>query len=462
MTENTPTLAKRLGLLDASSLIIGSMIGSGIFLAPSLMANYIQTPGLLILMWVLGGIITICGALSYGELAGAMPKAGGQYVFLKDAYSPLWGFLYGWTLFLVIQTGFIAAIAIAFGKYLGVFFPVFSEKNILFAIGPVSISSVQLIAIASIALLTIVNIFGVKLGAIIQNFFTILKVAAIIALIVFVFLIGKGSFHHFTPVFSIDLGPAAINMGFLAAFAVAMSKAFFAYDSWNAVTFAAEEIKNPQRVLPLSLIVGTGAVTVIYTLAAMAYQYILPPEQLAHIADNRVAAAVAQIAFGPIGLNLVALAILISTFGCSNGVILTGPRVFYAMAKDNLFFEKAKTIHPVYKTPHVALLLQGCWAIVLTLSGTFNNLLTYTTFASLSFNVLTVFALFIFRKRHPDMPRPYRVWGYPIVPLLYILPALFFIVFIFIGDVRDAGAGLLIVLTGVPVYWYWKRKSGQK
>jgi APA family basic amino acid/polyamine antiporter len=449
---------KGLGLLDASTIIIGSMIGSGIFIAPSLMAGYVQTPGLLVLMWLFGGVFTILGGLCYGELAASMPHAGGQYVYLREAYSPLLGFLYGWTVFLVIQTGFIAAVAVAFAKYLGVFFPTLSESHIVVRAGAFTVNSAQIVGILSIALLTAINVFGVRLGALVQNLFTITKLGALGALILLAFVWGNGSWSNFTPVLSPEVNET-VQMSFLAAFAVAMSKALFAYDAWNSVTFIAEEVREPRRTLPMALVVGTGITGLVYTLMTAAYVYIIPASRMAEIPDNRIAAEVAQVLFGPIGVSLIAVAILISTFGCNNGLILSGARVCYAMARDGLFFRSVDRLHPSFKTPIVALVLQGLWASLLTLSGTYSDLLTYTTFASLLFNVLTVVGLFILRRRRADLERPYRVWGYPFIPIVYITISLLFIVYIFIGDVRNSGLGLILVLSGIPVYAYWKRRS---
>ncbi len=450
-------LRRGLGLLDATTIVIGSMIGSGIFIAPSLMAGYLETPGLLILLWLIGGVLTVFGGLSYAELAAAMPRAGGQYVFMREAYGPVWSFLYGWTLFLVIQTGFIAAVGVAFAKYLGVFIPAFSENNVILSIGTYTVNSAQIVAIASIIILSAVNIFGIRLGAIVQNVFTISKLAALALLIGLSFAIGSGAFSNFSPLLEPKI-PEALQMTFFAAFAVAMSKALFAYDAWNSVTFTAEETKNPHKNLPRALVLGTAIVAVVYTLTNMAYVYIVPVEEMARVADNRIAAEAAQRVMGAGGLIFVTVAILISTFGCNNGLILSGPRVYYAMAKDNLFFEGVKKVHPEYRTPVTSLLYQCVWSCVLTLTGTYSDLLTYTTFASLLFNVMTVAGVFVLRKKAPKMERPYKVWGYPLVPSFYILVAVFFIVYIFVGDIRNSGLGLAIILSGIPVYFYWRKK----
>jgi len=448
---------KGLGLLESSTIIIGSMIGSGIFIAPALMAGYIQAPGLILLMWVVAGVFTIFGGLSYGELAAAMPKAGGQYVFLREAYSSLFGFLYGWTVFLVIQTGFIAAVAVAFAKYLGVFFPSLSETNVLFSIGQFSLNSAQVVGILSIALLTGANVFGVRFGALIQNVFTISKIGALGILCLLAFFIGQGSFTHFTPVFSTQVNES-LQMGFFAAFAVAMSKALFAYDAWNSVTFTAEEVREPHRTLPRALVLGTSVTMLVYTLTTAAYFYIVPIDQMVLVPDGRIAAETAQQVLGSLGLGFIVIAILISTFGCNNGLILSGARVYYAMAKDGLFFDQVGKIHPVYKTPVAGLIYQGIWASLLTLTGTYSDLLTYTTFASLIFNSMTVAGIFILRKKMPNLERPYKAWGYPVVPIVYILISIAFVIYIFIGDLRNSGMGLVIVLTGIP-FFYWFSKA---
>jgi APA family basic amino acid/polyamine antiporter len=456
----------KLGLFDATMIVMGSMIGSGIFIAPSIMAGYVPVPQFLILLWIIGGILTAFGAIAYGELAGMMPKAGGQYVFLKEAYNPLLGFLYGWTLFFVIQSGFIAAVAIAFAKYLGVFIPVLSEENVILSFNifdsKFTLNSAQLVGVGIIALLTCINCFGVVFGAFVQNLFTVSKIAAIFLLVFLAFIIGNGNWSNFFESFSIEnfhpiAPPDAISMGFFAAFAVAMSKALFAYDAWNSITFAAEEVKNPHKTIPRSLVLGTVGVTLVYVITNMAYLYIIPIKEMALVKDNIVAAAVAEKIFGTIGAQLIAIAIMISTFGCDNGLILAAPRVYYAMAKDGLFFKGAGKLHPRYKTPVNSLILQGIWSSVLTLSGTYSALLTYTAFASLLFNVLTVIGLFILRKKYPERERPYRAWGYPIVPILYILTAFFFIIYIIIGDPKSSGFGLLLVLIGIPAYLYWSK-----
>jgi APA family basic amino acid/polyamine antiporter len=459
--EGGPALERRLGVFSASTLIVGSMIGSGIFIAPSIMAGQVAAPGVYLGLWVIGGVLTLLGALSYAELAAMIPHAGGQYVFLREAFGPLAAFLYGWTLFLVIQTGFHAAVSIAFAKYLGMLGLPVGESDVLLALGPVSISSAALIGCTVIAVLTAINCVGVREGAIVQDVLTVLKLSAVVLLVLFAFGSGVGSFDHFTPAFSTALGPvaAAAQISFLAAAGVAMSKALFAYDAWNTVTFAAGEVKDPARNLPRALVSGTLVTTVTYTAAAAAYLYVLPTDRMATVPENRVAAEVATLVLGGPGLVVVAIAILISTFGCANGLILGGARVFYAMARDGLFFRRCAAVHPRWHTPVWALVLQGIWSCVLALSGSYDALLTYVTFASLAFNALTVIALFVLRHTRPDAERPYRVTFYPVTPLLYLLGALFFLVYIFVGAPTESLLGLGIVLAGVPAYFVFRRRA---
>ncbi|MCS6914349.1 MAG: amino acid permease [Myxococcales bacterium] len=462
-------LARKLGLLDATTLIVGSMIGSGIFIAPSLMAKNISAPGLYLGLWVLGGVFTLLGAFSYGELSAMMPHAGGQYVFLRRALGRLLGFLYGWTLLLVIQSGFCAAVSLAFAKYLGVFVPGLGEGTVLLQLalpaqlGTLSISTAQLCALAVLAFLTWINTRGVEAGAWVQNLFTILKVGAVLLLVLLGFALGKGSMRHFSPLWSTEVPhpPGAVQVGFLAALGVAMSKALFSYDAWNTVTFAAAEVRDPGRNLPRALVLGTAATTLTYTAAAAVYLYLVPLERMATVPENRIAAEAARVLFGEVGTQLVAGAILISTFGCINGMILGGARVLYAMACDRLFFAAASRTNE-RQVPHIALVLLGLWSGVLALSGRYDDLLTYTTFASLLFNALTVLALFLLRHRLPDVPRPYRAWGYPVTPALFLIISLLFVVYIVQGDPRSSLYGLLLVLLGVPIYVAMARRGAPR
>jgi len=452
-------LERRLGTFSATTIIVGSMIGSGIFIAPSIMAGYVATPGVWLGLWLVGGALTLLGALSYAELCAMMPKAGGQYVFLREAFGRLVAFLYGWTLFLVIQTGFNAAVAIAFAKFLGGVGLRVGETDIVLAVGGLTLSRAQLVAVVVIAVLTWVNARGVRDGALVQNVFTVLKVGAIALLVIVGFASGKGSFSNFAPVFGTELGKKGLEMGFLAACGVAMSKALFAYDAWNTVTFVGEEVREPQRSLPRALMAGTIVTTLAYTAACAVYLYVLPLGRMAGVEENRVAADVAGALMGPAGVTLVSVAILVSTFGCVNGLILGGARVLYAMARDGLFFRIAGDVDPRRHTPRGALVLQGIWSAVLALSGSYDRLLTYVTFASLAFNALTVVGLFVLRRKRPDEPRPYRTWGYPVTPAVYLAGAVFFLLYIFAGDPKDACAGLGLVAIGVPAYLVFRRRA---
>jgi len=457
-TEPRPAeLVRGLGLLDATLLIVGSVIGSGIFFAPSIMAGYLQSPGLLLGLWILGGLLTLAGALSYAELAAAMPRAGGQYVFLSEAFSPLFGFLYGWTLLFAINTGFVAAVAVAFAKTLGFFVPGVGEEHVLFTLVGTTFTTAQLVALVVVVVLTWLNVTGLRTGATVQNLFTLAKLAAVGVLVAMAVVTAKGSASNFQPVASLALGPEGLKVGLFAALAGAMSKALFSYDSWYTVTFAAEEVKDPERNLPRSLILGTLGVMVAYAAAVAAYLYLVPIGEMAAVTENRIATEAAVRMIGPAGGAFIAAAILVSTFGCVNGLTLAGARVVYAMARDGLFFRGAARVHPRHRTPAAALLMHGLWAGVLTLTGTYSDLLTMTAFSSLLFNVLTVVGLFLLRHRRPDLPRPYRVWGYPVVPLLFVAVSVFFLVYMPVADPRNTGLGLLLTAAGIPAYLYWRR-----
>jgi APA family basic amino acid/polyamine antiporter len=469
MTQPAESPRKQLRLLDATMIIMGSMIGSGIFLAPAIIAGITIEgglgPGSFILVWVVGGLLTLCAALSFAELASSMPRTGGQYIFLTEAFTPFWGYLYGWTMFTVIQSGFIAAVAVAFANYLGVFLPWVRQSNEVLAIGPMRVTSVQLAAIALILGLSWVNSRGLKAGAAVQNLLGFAKISALLGLVVVGLGSGKGDWSHFQP-----LVPPEMSLGVLIAFAVAMSKALFAYDSWNGVTFVAEATENPARTVPRALFLGTLGVTLIYTLTNMAYLYVLPVEAAAAVPEQRIAATVAEVLLGPVGFSLIALAVLISTAGCDNGLILSGPWLYYAMARDRLFFSGAAKLEKKHGVPLRSLQLQAIWASLLILWGSFgergaqlySDLLTFTSFASLLFNTLTVAGLFVLRRKRPELRRPYRVTAYPFVPLAFLAVAVFFLVFIAAGDPRNAGGGLLVILAGVAPYLYWRRARRSK
>jgi len=450
-------LERRLGVFSSTAIIVGSMIGSGIFIAPSIMAAYVTTPGTWLGLWIVAGALTLVGALAYGELCAMMPHAGGQYVFLREAFGPLVAFLYGWTFFLVIQTGINAAVAIAFAKFLGGVGLRLGEQDVVLSVGALAVSRAQLVAVVVIGVLTWVNMLGVREGATVQNVLTSIKVGAIAVLALAAFGYGDGSFSHFAPVFGTSLGAKGLELGFFAAMGVAMSKALFAYDAWNTVTFVAGEVRAPERSLPRALVFGTVATMLAYTAACAAYLYVLPVSRMAGVTENRVAAQVAALVFGRAGVVLVSVAILVSTFGCLNGLVLGGARVLFAMARDGLFFRLAGRVNPRRKTPDGALLLQASWSAVLALSGSYDRLLTYVTFASLGFNALTVAGLFILRRARPGASRPYRTWGYPVTPLVYLAGATFFLAVIFLGDPRDSCAGLALVAMGLPAYVIFRR-----
>ena len=487
-TSADQELVKGLGLTSATTIVMGSMIGSGIFIVSADIARLVDSPALLIAAWLVTGFMTITGALCYGELAAMMPKAGGQYVYLREAFGPLWGFLYGWTLFTVIQTGTIAAVGVAFGKFLGFFFPGVSGDAWLFRIGTTNIglNTQNLVGILICVLLTFVNVFGVKTGAAVQNTFTIAKTAALAMLIVVGVIVGRnpeavaanftnfwrnaslGAQHEISVGRFWEFGGGTALVATLTVIAVAQVGSLFSSDAWNNVTFTAGEVRNPRRTLPLALALGTGTVILLYVLANVVYLNVLPLDGnpngatvmergIKYAAQDRVGTAVMQVMFGAKGAALMAIAILISTFGCVNGLILAGARVYYAMAKDGLFFSKAGEVHPKYRTPVFALLVQLVWIVLLSLSGTYGQLLDYIIFAVLIFYILTIAGLFRLRKTRPDAERPYRAIGYPVLPAVYILMALFIDVVLLLYKPQYTWPGLIIVLIGIPVYFLWTR-----
>ena len=451
---NATGLVKGLGLLDATTLVMGSMIGSGIFIVSADIARQVNSPGLLVVVWVLAAALTITAALCYGELAAAMPKAGGQYVYLREAFGPLSGFLFGWTSFLVIQTGTIAAVGVAFAKFLGVFVPWVSAGNRLIP----GLSSQQAVAIAVIALLSWVNTRGIRTGAVVQNLFTFAKTAALLGLVGFGLLVGRNAqavTRNFGDMWQgVWWGWDAIRL-----VGVAMVGALFSSDAWNNVTFTAGEVRNPKRNLPLSLALGVGAVSVLYLASNFAYMNLLPLEAIQKAPEDRVATAAASVIFGPIAVQLMAGAIMISTFGCLNGLILAGARVNYAMALDGLFFRRAGTLDPVHHTPVFSLAIQCVWAVLLTLSGTYSDLLDYVIFAVLLFYIATIAGLFVLRRTRPDMERPYRAVGYPVLPAAYIVAAGAIEILLLLYKPSYTWPGLIIVLLGVPVYFIWRKIS---
>jgi len=455
----TTGLVKGLGLVDSTTLVVGSMIGSGIFIVSADIARQVESPGLLLMVWFATAALTLIAALSYGELAAAMPQAGGQYVYLRESFGPLSGFLYGWTLFLVIQTGTIAAVAVAFAKFAGVFVPWISASNHLIGNGRLGLTTQQLVGIAVVLVLSAVNMRGIRTGAIVQNVFTFAKTAALLGLVAIGFLLGRN--------------PAALARNFGGNFwagaggtlhvvrlvGVAMVGALFSADAWNNVTFTAGEVRNPRRNLPLSLALGVAIVMTLYLSANFVYLNVLPLEAIQHAPEDRVATAAVEHILGPAGRQVMAVAIMISAFGCVNGLILAGARVYYAMALDGLFFRKAATLEPRHHAPVFALALQGVWAMLLTLSGSYSDLLDYVIFAVLLFYILTIAGIFVLRRTRPEMERPYRAFGYPVLPAAYIAAAGLIEVLLLAYKPNYTWPGLIIVLLGVPVYFIWKPKS---
>ncbi len=485
---DSKTFARRLGLFDSVMVVVGVMIGSGIFIVSADMARQIGSAGWLLVAWLFAGALTIAGALSYGELAAMMPRAGGMYIYLREAFSPLWGFLYGWTLYTVIQTGTIAAVAIAFARFSGVLFPWVSEEH--YIISPahissgyaVSLSTAQLIAIAMIVILTWTNSRGLEYGKIVQNVFTVAKTAALLGLIVLGLTLGwnmdvvhENFSHAWTPhgVSPIAAGlDAMTGFGLLVAICVAQTGSLFSADSWHDITFTAGEVKDPRRTLPLSLAIGTSIVIVLYVLANVAYLVVLPLSAIQHAPADRVATAMLQQMFPTLGAALMAAAIMVSTTGTVNALTLAGARTYYAMARDGLFFRRAGELNAA-RVPAYALLMQGLWAALLVLPRTYNpatqtygnlysNLLDYIISAALIFYVLTISAVFRLRIKRPDAERPYKAFGYPIIPLLYIVGALAILAALFTYRPATTWPGLVIVALGVPVYWLLAKSAGDR
>jgi APA family basic amino acid/polyamine antiporter len=471
---------KAMTLTDATMLVAGSMIGSGIFIVSADIARSLPSPFWLITAWIVTGIITLLGALTYGELAAMYPRAGGQYVFLRESMGPLMGFLYGWTLFLVIQTGTIAAVAVAFGRFLGVLIPSIGPDRfgwfprVDFAISggavEVGLSPQRVIALISIWILTWINLRGVREGKLVQTTLTVVKTGALAALVLLGLTIGRNAeaiAANFGP--GKFVGAIPLDSALVLAFGAALVGSLFSSDAWNNVTFAAAEVKNPQRNLPLSLLLGTGLVSLLYVLANLAYLSTLPlagspdgatviARGIQHATQDRVGTAAAEVLFGSSGTILMACAILISTFGCNNGLILAGARVYYAMARDGVFFRRVGTLN-ARAVPSAGLIVQSIWVSLLCLTGTYGQLLNYVIFAALVFYVMTTIGLFILRAKRPDAERPYRAVGYPVLPALYmVLAAAVAVILLIAPKTRtEALSGLVLVLIGIPVYFIWRR-----
>jgi APA family basic amino acid/polyamine antiporter len=495
-----PGLVASLGLFSATAIVMGSMIGSGIFIVPADISRGVGSPALLIAAWLVTAVMTIIGALSYGELAAMMPGAGGQYIYLREALGRIWGFLFGWTLFLVIQTGTIAAVAVAFGKFLGVFFPSVSTTNWVWHIGHVpawkvgpmvlgnmdiGISTANLAGIVVILMLAGINVFGVRLGALVQNVFTTAKTAALLGLVILGVLFGRNAaaihanfganFWHGTgwstlhPL-QVGVGGPMAMVGVLTILAVVQTGSLFSADAWNNVTYTAGEVRNPKRNLPLSLALGTSVVLGLYILANFVYLLALPlhgdphgttiaARGIQYASEDRVATAALQMIFARGGAWLMAGAILISTFGCANGLTLAGARVYYAMSRDGLFFKSAAKLHPRWHTPVAALIVQAVWSCVLCISGSYGQLLDYIICTELIFYILTILCLFVLRAKRPQAERPYRAIGYPVLPAIYILMAAWICIVLLRYKPQYTWPGLVIVLLGVPVFFVWSRSA---
>lgn len=471
-------IKRTLNLFDTIMLVSGSMIGSGIFIVTADMVRVLGSPLLVLTCWIISGVISLFAALSYGELAAMMPEGGGQFIYIRRAFGKLSAFVYGWTVFTVIQTGVIAAVAVAFAKFTGVFIPFFDPSNILLSIGGFHLNSAQVLAVVSIVFLTALNTLGINNGKIIQRVFTSTKLLALAALIIVGLVYGYSSgnwqantllpFQNLSGTSSQDVSFSTI----LAAMGVALIGALFSSDAWNNVTFIAGEVKNPRRNIPLGLLIGVLIVTILYILANVAYFMLLPAwgdasaltvegRGIAFAEQDRVGSAALFPVFGAISSSVMALLIIISTFGCNNGLILQGARLFYSMAKEGLFFRSAAKLNH-NDVPGNALWLQAAWSSILCLSGSYGDLLDYCTFASLIFYIVTIAGLFRLRKTEPDTERPYRAAGYPVIPALYILIAGAICIDLLIFKTRNAGLGLLIMALGVPIYYLFHPKNADK
>ncbi|HCS48581.1 MAG TPA: amino acid transporter [Candidatus Aminicenantes bacterium] len=441
MKPATPELPRVLGLFSIVAIVVGTMIGSGIFINPAKVAKDVGTPELMMAVWIVGGILSFFGALSLAELGAAFSQAGGIYIYLREAYGTLIAFLFGWTLFLVVEAGTLATLAVGFStKYLPYF---------------VKLSGLQgkVVAVALILILAMVNYMGVRKGALVMNFLTSIKFIALIGVCVVVFIFAKGSTGNFL---SSSSGVQPAGGGVLGSFGVALVAALWAYKGWETSTYSAGEIKNPKKQLPLGLFIGSASVIFLYILANLAYLYVFPAAQMAQ--SDRIAADVMQAAVGPVGASIIALIILTSITGTCNGHLMTSPRAFYAMAKDGLFFKSVAKIHPKYLTPHVAIIVMAVWGCILSTSGTFEQLFTYVIFGYWIFMGLTVAGVIILRKKMPDLPRPYKTWGYPVTPILFILSAVFLTLNSLIRTFWNSSAGLGVIAIGVPIYFFWKAR----
>ncbi|HWR94356.1 MAG TPA: amino acid permease [Flavobacterium sp.] len=464
----TEHFKRELGLLDGTMLVVGSMIGSGIFIVSSDIARQVGSAGWLTLVWVISSIITMIAAVSYGELSAMFPKAGGQYVYLKEAYNKLIAFLFGWSFFAVIQTGTIAAVGVGFSKFTAYIFPVVSEENILFEYGIFQLHAAQIVSIITIVFLTYLNSRGVKNSKILQTILTIIKILSLLGLLVFgVFLAAKAEVWNtnwidaWTPKkFDVDSSTWApiSGMALITGISAAMVGSLFSSDAWNGVTFIAGEIKNPKRNVGLSLFLGTLIVSIIYVLVNLMYLAVVPFDEIATAKSDRIAVVASEYIFGNIGTYIIAVMIMISTFACNNGLIMAGARVYYTMAKDGLFFEKAGHLN-AFGVPSIALWVQCVWASFLCLTGRYGDLLDFVIIIVLIFYILTIYGIFILRKKMPDAERPYKAFGYPFLPMLYLIIASAISVALLVTKTSTCGWGVLIMLIGIPIYYLKKAKE---
>jgi len=444
-------LIRGLGRWDATLLTVGSVIGTGIFITTADIARVLPHEGMILLVWTLGGFLTLAGALTYAELGALYPRAGGMYHYLKEAYGTFWGFLYGWACFLVIMSGGIAALAVAFGEYLGSFIPLFSTRNILFSL-PIggwswSVSGGQIAGALAILILTAVNHLGLREGATVQNFLAVFRIGSIVAFVALAFLVDKQA--------SATLTESLPEINLLAAVGIGMIAALWTYDGWYGATFSAGEMKDPQRTLPFGLVWGTVIVMVLYALINLVYFVALPLDAIAE--TPRIGETAAAALFGNVGGKLMSFAILVSTFGCLAATILYSPRIYLAMSRDGVFFRGLGEVHPRYHTPVRSLWAQSLWAIALTLSGTYEQIYTYVIFGGLLFHAGTAGAVFVLRKKRPDVERPYRVFGYPWVPLLFILASILLIGNTLVEKPVESLIGLVFIAAGVPAFLWWRR-----
>ncbi len=462
-TENAgkPHLLRKMNLLDTTFLVIGSVIGSGIFMTSGFMVQGLPSPGLLLLVWIVGGFITLCGALSCAELGAMYPQAGGQYIYIREAYGPFAGYFYGWGFFWFIMCGGIAALAVGFAEFLGYFFPAISNQAVLIKTSlfglPYSLSAGQLVAAASIILLTAVNYIGIKTGVVVQNVFTFLRIGSVFAIVLFGFLLGKKA--GVTSLSQLFSGGPGFGLGTIKYFGLALMAALWTYDGWYAVNCTAEEIKKPERNLPLGLILGTLAITVTYLLINVVYVLALPVEKMKGVA--RVGELASTQLFGPAATSVISAAILVSIFGCLSANILFGPRVYFAMAEDGLFFKSMARIHPKYHVPSAALIGQAIWSSLLCLTGTYQDLYEFVVFALVIFFAATGLSIIVLRHKQPDRPRPYRAWGYPILPVFWVGINIWIFLNTVIAQPRKSLIGFFILCLGIPAYFYWRRKAAK-